>query len=160
MYRYIISSLIAFVMIATVFLAWSPQAKGQDGVCSDCCQYNLDRADCFCASKFGGWMRQVRCTTDPVCATDTTVGYCDCQIRPVKCYRGEERKVLLKFEPRVSFDPLPLPIDCGDCGAEGCVSAGGGCTTHSDCCEGVCCNPFNLGSTCFTAAICPPNTGG
>lgn len=114
MYRYIISSLIAIVMMAAVFLAWIPQAKAGVATPETCCEPQLDMADCFCATKFGGWVREVPCTYDPVCNTESCILECD--IHPVKCNWWEKGKVLQRF---VEFRDLQSEIMCVPCSA-GC----------------------------------------
>jgi len=96
----LISSFIAIAMIATVFLGWSPEAEAGCGTpvsAEDCCTMQIEEnADCFCASIFGGKIRQVRCTFDAVCPIDDCVDW-DCNIEPVKCHWWERGKVLQKF---------------------------------------------------------------
>jgi hypothetical protein len=105
-----ISSFIAILMIAAVFLAWVPQAEAGGGVsASDCCEPQLEEADCFCATKFGGWMRQVPCTYDAVCHGCTT-GLWECNIQPRKCNWYEEGKVLQRF---IEFSQPKQALNCG-----------------------------------------------
>jgi hypothetical protein len=121
MHRYIISSFIVFVMIAAVFLAWTPQTKAGAVPSLDCCDTQLDFADCFCATKFGGWVREVPCTAEPVCNTDPSSCSWECNIQPVRCKPWEEGKVLQRFvDPTTQVSALV----CSPCDGE-CASMGG-----------------------------------
>jgi hypothetical protein len=116
MYRYIISTFIASSMIAIVFLAWAPEGKGQPSNPDPdvCCQTQLDMADCFCSSIFGGETRQVPCKSSPECVMEGCLW--DCNIGPKHCRWYERGKVLQKFIPFTLEPTLILCSACTDCG--------------------------------------------
>jgi hypothetical protein len=110
----IITTFVAIAMIAAVFLAWAPEAKA-GGIVSpqECCDPQLDQADCFCATKFGGWVREVPCTYDAVCSVECGgIGTWECNIQPVKCNWWEEGKVLQRFIPFEDRDGPPPECGC------------------------------------------------
>lgn len=62
MYRYIVSSFIAFVMIISFMLIWTPRAESGAALNDGCVE-----AICACAGKHLGYMRNVPCNCECVC---------------------------------------------------------------------------------------------
>ena len=135
MSRYIISSLIAFLMVASFMLFWSPlteTALASDGpVCPPL-------AICACAGKWTGNMRNVPCDCKCDCSLSTSsnpVLACE----PHRCSRKENPLVL---------EPYPY-INVDDDGTTLCVApycghgVDEGCTDDTDCCEDLVCGTSN-----------------
>jgi hypothetical protein len=86
MYRYIISSFIAFVMVASFMMFWTP--KAESGIMPDECV----EAICACAGKFGGYMRNVPCNCFCECAPEP---HRVCE--PDRCFHKETPLVLQPY---------------------------------------------------------------
>ena len=88
MCRYIISSFIAFVMVASFMLFWSPPAEsGVAGLILD--EACPPEAICACAGKLTGYMRNVKCDCRCECLPEP---HRVCE--PDRCSRHETPLVL------------------------------------------------------------------
>jgi hypothetical protein len=113
MYKYIISSLIAFVMIASFMLFWSPLTETGVALVEDDCP---PIAICACAGKWTGYMRNVPCD----CECDCTLSPPDTACAPHRCSRYETPLVLQPY-PYTSVDGdgvicafVSCEVVCGD----------------------------------------------
>lgn len=112
MYKYIISSLIAFVMIASFMLFWSPLTESALALEDEC----PPLAICACAGKLTGNMRNVPCD----CECDCTLSPPEWACEPHRCSRKENPLVLQPY-PYTSVDGdgvicavVDCEILCGD----------------------------------------------
>jgi hypothetical protein len=97
MYRYIVSSFIGFVMIASFMLIWTPRAESGGAVIDEC-------VICACAGKFTGYMRNVPCDCFCECVPEAHV-VCE----PDRCSKYETPLVL---QPWLGGDGCAIGCEC------------------------------------------------
>jgi hypothetical protein len=98
MVRYIVSSFIAFVVVASFMLVWTLRAESGFASEPEC-----PPAICACAGKFTGYMRNVPCDCECVCDPEPIGLVCE----PDRC---SHKEIPLVLAPGPTGCPLPV---CG-----------------------------------------------